>query len=481
MSPSRAALCTKVALSAVALALGIAGGCSVFEERPPNVLLVSIDTLRADHLGAYGYARPTSPRLDAFAAESIRYARALAPTPWTLPSHAAMLTGRHPFDLGILDSDGTLPAQTPTLAETLRGQGYATAAFVDSDPESFVGGRRGFDRGFDRFVHAPHKTRRRHVYDMAATVRVALDWLDQREVERPFFLFLHTKSVHATPTDAAESDAPYDKPAPYRTRFLKDAKQRFPWRDDQVFGTALLRYWNEALASGEIPKQRFGADELEELKALYDGGVYYTDRFFGVLLDALRSRGLDRDTVVVVTADHGEAFLEHEFFLHQELFRELLEVPLIVRLPSRRNARVIPETVTLEDLMPTLLKLVGAEAPAGLTGQVLPGISGALPRAPRKHFAFFRVGPARAYEAFGVEDGQYLLIQDRRGKQREFRSALYDRRAGTAAVAAANPAVERALLSSLVGYFQPGAPKAAGTLKMSPETIELLRSLGYTE
>lgn len=472
-----------VALAAsLAITAALVSSSKVGRGRRPNILLVSIDTLRADHLGSYGYPRPTSPRLDQFAAESIRYARALAPTPWTLPSHAAMLTGRHPFELGILDSDGTLPAGATTLAEGFRKAGYSTAALVDSEPDSFVGARRGFDRGFERFAHSPHKARRRHVYDMAATVRVALDWLDARDAQRPFFLFLHTKSVHTTPIGAAESDAPYDKPEPYRLRFLPEGRTRFPWRDGSVFGAALMLHWNESLARGTTSKENFSGEQLEELKALYDGGIYYTDKYFGVLIDALRARGLDRDTVVVVTADHGEAFLEHEFLLHQELFRELLEVPLIVHLPSRPAGRVVPETAYLEDIMPTLLRLVGAAPPRDLAGRVLPGIfEDSTNPAHRPHFSFFRVGPARAYEAYAVQDGPYLFIHDRQGKERAFRSNLYDRRSDPTERTPTRPAAEDKLAAALERFFKPEEPKAAGGLKMSPETIERLRSLGYAE
>jgi len=472
-----------VSLAAVlAFATAVASkGNGAAPPRRPNILLLSIDTLRADHLGSYGYARATSPRLDQFARESIRYARALAPTPWTLPSHAAMLTGRHPFDLGILDSDGTLPAHVPTLAECLQSAGYLAAAFVDSEPDSFVGARRGFGRGFAHFAHAPHKARRRHVYDMAATVRAAIEWLDARVEGRPFFLFLHTKSVHATPTEAAESDAPYDKPAPYRLRFLPEGTMRFPWRDAGVFGTALLRYWNESLANGTMTKADFSSEQMHELEALYDGSIYYTDRYFGVLLDQLARRGLDRETIVVVTADHGEAFLEHEFLLHQELFEELLEVPLMVRLPTRREAQTFETTVHLEDLMPSVLRLAGLTPPPGLTGRLLPGLGGTAAATARPHFRFFRVGPARAYEAYAVEEGPLLLVHDRRGQDATFRTALYDQRPRPATRRDDAGGAEKALRAALVAYFRPEAPKAAGRLKMSPETIELLRSLGYAE
>jgi arylsulfatase A-like enzyme len=445
--------------------------------RAPNVLLVSIDTLRADHLGAWGYARDTSPRLDAFAKDALRYARVLAPAPWTLPSHAAMLTGRHPYELGILDSEGVVPLGAVTLAERLHEQGYATAAFVDSDESGFLGALRGFARGFDSFSHAPFKTRRTHEYDMKATAAAALDWLGRRDPQRPFFLFVHTKSVHATSTQSAESDAPYDKPAPYRLRFVPGRTPHFAWRENQVFGTALLRQWNEQLATGEVDKQRFEADRLAELQAFYDGGIRYTDEHLGRLLDELRSRGLLDDTIVAITADHGEAFLEHDFFLHQEVRRELLEVPLLLRVPQGPRGRVVPQTVHLEDVMPTLLTLAGLEPPPGVTGVLLPPFG---PAAPRPRLSFFRIGGRNLFEAYAVEDGPWKLVYQRRARDAGFEARLYDRRQDPGETRAVDDAARAtALQAALVGYFQPGAERPKGALEMTPEALENLRALGY--
>ena len=224
--------------------------------RPPNVILISIDTLRADHLGSYGYERDTSPELDRFAAESVRYGHAVAPAPWTLPSHAGMLTGRHPFEMGVTEQDSRLPEHVQTLAETLAGVGYQTAAFVDSLKKGFVGAERGFDRGFDVYSHAPHVRKAKYRYDMKTTVDVSTDWLSKRDPERPFFLFLHTKSVHTSPADpkvARESDVPYHKPEPYRGRFLEGGKERFRWTDaGGAFGVAFLKNVNRRILAGEM-------------------------------------------------------------------------------------------------------------------------------------------------------------------------------------------------------------------------------------
>ncbi|UCE87185.1 MAG: sulfatase-like hydrolase/transferase, partial [Deltaproteobacteria bacterium] len=222
----------------------------------PNVLLFSIDTLRADHLGCYGYARDTSPNLDALADRSLRFTEAFAPAPYTLPSHVAMLTGIHPHALGIENRRSAIPAETRLLAELLSEAGYRSAAFVDSMPRGFVGGSRGFARGFDEYTHMPERAKRGYRYDMAATADAAARWLAGRADDRPFFLFLHTKSVHTLPSRAGGKNPmhfPYDKPEPYRSRFLSDAAAGLSWSEPKLgSGVDYLRALNERLASGEI-------------------------------------------------------------------------------------------------------------------------------------------------------------------------------------------------------------------------------------
>lgn len=305
----------------------LATACDSTTQDRPNFLLVSIDTLRADHLGAYGYERDTSPNLDRFAERAFRFERAVAPAPWTLPSHVAMLSGQHPHDIGIDDIDSSIPERVPMIAEALRASGYQTAAFVDSATGGLLGAERGFDRGFDRYDHAPHPSESSAKtpgpkYDVARTVDAGLDWLRGRDHERPFFLFLHTKSVHTAPVEPdrsrVDNDAPYKSPEPFGSRYLPDGQTRFDWHEgEQPGGVRYLRELNQRLAAGKIEPGHFPAERLVELESLYDGGIRYVDAQFGRLIAGLRDLDLAQNTVVIVTADHGEAFLEHYFFLHK--------------------------------------------------------------------------------------------------------------------------------------------------------------------
>ncbi len=345
---------------------------------PPNLLLISIDTLRADHLGCYGYHRDTSPRLDALAADAVRFTAAYAPAPWTLPSHASMLTGMHPYEIGIDNQWRTLPEETPVVAELLARAGYLSAAFVDSQEKGFVGAGRGFSRGFELYQHAPHQPGGQR-FDMAATVDAALAWLDERDRDKPFFLFLHTKSVHAAPSGEACLDPrcfPYDKPDPFRFRYLSPEAASGSWTSpEDGSGQAYLWSLNAKILSGELDPRTYPRERIEVLEALYDAGIYYVDVHLGRLFEALEQRGLDDSTAVVVTSDHGEAFLEHSLLMHQEVYDTLLRVPLIVRLPppaGPAGGRVVESQVTLADVVPTLLRLARAEVPVGLTGRALP-------------------------------------------------------------------------------------------------------------
>ena len=401
----------------------------LFTDRP-NILLLSIDTLRADHLGCYGYDRATSPNLDAFADSALRFENAYAPTPWTLPSHVAMLTGMHPYDLRIDNQWRKIPDEMRLLGEWLSDAGYQTAAFVDSRHEGLLGASRNFDRGFDRFEHGPHREpadgEPAMRFDMAATVDAAMEWLDRRS-EAPFFLFLHTKSVHAVPQDDPCRDSrclPYDKPEPFRFRFIAD--DQLPWTWSLAGRTAQEYLWavNSRILEGQVRPEAYDPERLAALVALYDNGIAYTDHHFGRLLDDLRGRGLLENTVVMVTSDHGEAFLEHGLFLHHEVYEPLLRIPLLVRLPDGRGAgEVIQPLVELADLVPSLLSWLGLPRPDHMTGRPLPLVNDDV--GDRELFAYYLFPTKVDYRAFAVRQGRWKLVAHRTG-QGDYVRELYD-------------------------------------------------------
>lgn len=488
---------TLLAAASVAALLTSACGRAAPEPRP-NVVLVSIDTLRADHLGCYGYERDTSPRLDRFAERSIRYANALAPAPWTLPSHASMLTGRDPFEIGVSDIRSTIPHDVATLAELLSQAGYQTAAFVDSTRRGFVGGERGFARGFEAFHHAPHVEDWTYRYDMAATVDAAQALLHERDAARPFFLFLHTKTVHSVSGLGTrgrqpprkrdldgDADAPYHTPAAYRQRFLDGGAVRFRWTDRKTGrgGVNYLLDLNERMREGSFDASSFPPEQLDELIGLYDGGIYYVDEQLGRLLDTLDETGLSEDTIVVVTADHGEEFLEHGQFFHEQLYGELLRVPLLLhdpRDPAETRGRTVESFVALADVTPTILERVGLPVPREMTGRPLPASESDGRAADTPLFsATVCERDDEQWKNSAVHSEGYKLVRQRLGVE-PYSAELYD--------VAADPFDRRPLdgreelearLQTLLDAWLADAVHAGDELELDEETLDGLRALGY--
>jgi arylsulfatase A-like enzyme len=338
MSGTRSARCLLVA------AFFMIASCAEPEPSRPNLLLVSIDSLRADHLHAYGYERETSPNLDRLADEGVLFSNALSPSSWTLPSHVTLLTSIPPEAHRVRTARTRLDEAVTTLAETLRDAGYRTGAVVGGP---FLRRVYGYDQGFEEYDESVVKRRKEsHTgTNSPELVSRSLAWLrrwhESRERE-PFFLFLHLWDVHYD----------YTPPAPFDTLFDPDYEGSATFEDFE-----------------DNPNVKPGMDErdLEHLVALYDGEIRYTDDQLGRVLFALGKMGISDDTLVVVTADHGDEFLDHGGKGHTgRLFEEIVRVPLVIRLPGRvAPGRSIDAPMRLMDVGPTILGLLGLAAPEG--------------------------------------------------------------------------------------------------------------------
>ena len=298
----------------------------------PNIVLYVVDTVRADRLGVYGYAKPTSPRLDAFAAGAVLFENAYAQSSWTRPAVASLFTGLLPPAHRTVGRRSVLPEDATTLAEILAAHGYEGMGLV-RNPN--VGRAFGFAQGFARFRSEDRER------DETMLERVRL-WLDERQdAEAPFFLFLHAIDPHGPYDPAPEFEETFDvggAPAHYRT----------------------VRYLLQ-LNRGEVEPEPGTA---EALSRLYDAEVAQNDRAFGELLDELEDRGLVEDTAVIYLSDHGEEFAEHGRWEHGlSLYQEVLRVPLVMRLPGV-PARRVEEPAQHVDVLPTLLAYLGIEPPA---------------------------------------------------------------------------------------------------------------------
>ncbi|WP_049919167.1 sulfatase [Haloarcula marismortui] len=313
-------------------------------DSPRNIILLSADALRADHLSCYGYNRETSPRLDAFAEDCIRFENAYSASSHTREAVPALLTGEYP-DVAV-DSRYNLASET--IASTLSGEGYATAGF-HSNP--FVSRAYGFDQGFDHFdddlrlgqnklialaQRAFDKLRNRHYARAPEINERSLDWVESLDDDQPFFLWNHYMDTHG----------PYEPPNEYATL----------WAERGLSGRDAQSLYQRAI---DDPKS-ITEDERQLLVDLYDAEIRYNDEYLGEFFEALRERGLLEESLVFVTADHGDAFGEHGYYEHPRyLHEEITKVPLLVRAPDG-NSGVVATSASTLDIVSTIRSFCGA-------------------------------------------------------------------------------------------------------------------------
>jgi arylsulfatase A-like enzyme len=425
----------------------------------PSVILIVVDTLRADHLGTYGAPRFTSPELDAYARHGAVFEHAYAPSPWTLPTVASVFTGLLPAQhgAGTLLTVGAkvlyakLDDRPPTLGERLRALGYPTHA-VAGNPN--LDKRFGLARGFDTYDFRAGDME--HIRRADAVVDAAALWIKSRR-GAPFFLFLHMFDPHMN----------YDPPAPTRGRFsggLPSGRLKLPFAES---GRARAgRLW-------------LNIEEQEFVRAAYDEEIAFVDLQIGRLFTILRDAGVLDQTIVIFTADHGEELWDHNAFEHgHTLYDELLRVPLIVWGPGIRPGR-IDAPVSLVDLAPTVLGALAAPPIAESPGLSLwPLLSTGAPQPPRAlHAEHTRYGPDRA----AVVRWPYKAVVDLdSGAQQLF--DLENDPGERVNLAAKDPATMAALAAAIADrtaarHKQP-APEA---VTLDSATRERLQQLGYLE
>lgn len=341
-------------LRPIALALQLAvvslGACA--SEQRPNLILVSVDTLRADHLGVYGYPRDTSPALDAFARGGVVFDRAYSTSNWTLPAHVSMLTGLFANEHGVLKMSQAISSEIDLLPAELGRLGYRSAAVVSAVP--FLKAKHGFARGWEvyddqtAFPSSRRKYAHHRFVGSAKVHRRAVELLEDLGGSR-FFLFVHYFDVHGD----------YKAPQPYGTLFSST--------NDARHGVRVARH---------MEGTREQRAEAEKLLAGYDGEIRWVDSWLERLFAELERRGLMDNSMVVVTSDHGEEFLEHgELFHAKNLYDTSVRVPLIVRFPGRKYAgQRIAAPVSLVDLGATLLAAAGSKRSEWRSGRDLAGL-----------------------------------------------------------------------------------------------------------
>ncbi len=331
-------------------------------ERPLNIILISIDTMRADHLGCYGYGRPTTPNIDELSRDSAVFLNTLSPAPFTLPAHMSMLTGLVPTNHQVFYVYQSLDPAVTTLADVLRASGYLTAAYTDG---ALVSARYGFSKGFETFQE---ESLGYFIPNSAELLyKKASSWINKNQAQQ-FFLFLHTYQPHD----------PYKSPPPLGQIFLGK---------DDIWKSADL---NEILGRGHPHLfQELKPSERENLIALYDGDIRYADgSLVKPLIDLLKRLHLYETTMIVLTSDHGEEFFEHGGWAHSlTLYNEEIKVPLIIKYPHSKNRGMrVTQYRGLVDIMPTILE----EAHLGASGLKLDGrsVSGILKKREKEERAY---------------------------------------------------------------------------------------------
>jgi arylsulfatase A-like enzyme/Flp pilus assembly protein TadD len=406
-------------------------GLAAQVQRDPNVVVVTIDTLRADHLGCYGYKQIRTPNIDALAAESARFERAYTPVPVTLPAHTAIFTGTYPTLSGMHDFSGNkLNPNQSTLASVLKQHGYATAAVIGSAVlDSRFGLNQGFDFYYDHFDF--NRLQESNLEEMErpgnVVADVALDWLG-KNYKASFFLWMHLYDPHY----------PYRPPAPYSDQY----------------------------------KDR-----------LYDGEIAFADSQVGRLIAFLKAKGLYQNTLIVLTGDHGESLGEHGEKTHGFfVYNATLHVPVIIHLPGNDTAKVLPELVSLTDLMPTVLQVLKVDIPSQVQGRSLLPLMTPTPKKevdsrslyaetflPRIHFNWS--------ELRSVETEKYQFIQapkpelyDLSTDPAETRNLYADKKAVAGEL--------HARLNALIHQYSADHELAEKT-GLDPALMERLKSLGY--
>ncbi|MBK6943037.1 MAG: sulfatase [Planctomycetes bacterium] len=358
LSPSTPlVLVTALALAAAAVGMFLASRPSIPEKQPDvrvradRVILISLDTLRQDHMSLYGYPRPTTPNLDAFAAKSTVFTNAMSQAPYTLPSHMTMMTGMHPLSHNVRYHQDRLAENYVTIAERLQSTGFKTAGFTDG---GFLESRHGFDAGFDVYDDkaqpgwvANNGFRRRS--------QQLKDWIFQRQRDR-FFLFFHTFDCHApyvTDDDAKAALAG-------TTAVVPEGARAFP---DPIARLKKFRIHDY------MKLDQYAS--IDELIDAYDATIRFVDQRLGELLTTLETLGLLDTALVIITSDHGESFLDHGVYAGHglTLYEEEVRVPLIVKFPGGRFAGVRnADVVRLIDLYPTICAACEIDTPIQVEG-----------------------------------------------------------------------------------------------------------------
>jgi len=403
-----------------------------------NVILITIDNVRADHFSFYGYDTHTAPNLEKLAEESLVFDNAISQSSWTLPAHASIFSGVYPYQHGAQQFQTPMNHNNVLLSEVLHSNGYATAAIVS---HLYVRPMYGFGWGFDSFDRSNDKGER-HVSSRSVT-DLAIQWL--KTASTPSFLWLHYFDPH--------------------TDFIYHEGTGFPYADN-VSSNTILDYacWNvyPCCPTNDDRGLPYLTSEKDRAISLHDGETFYTDYHIGRLIDFLSENGTLDDTILIIVSDHGESFGEHDFFGHDNLlYDDLIHVPLLIRIPGAQPQR-FDQVVETRNLMPTLLDLLLIDKPKGLGPNIL--------KPEDNIYACSEVHNENPHRRTAITDGKWKLVYTLTKCEYE----LYDLEA--------DPGENNDLAQQkpdIVEKYRKELFERMAIVEHTGATFERLRSLGY--
>jgi arylsulfatase A-like enzyme len=371
------------------------------DQQPPNIILICLDALRADHLSTMGYQRETTPVLDKIASEGVLFTQAFSQSGFTLPSHKSFLSGYYPQLFDYYSNTKTaelkkLTGQIPLIQHYLKSRGYYNVAFTGG---VFVGASFGFYSGFDLYNQIINQMR--GTADEKEGGRIckdsgfdnAIEWLRENGKGGPFFMFLHTYGIHAS----------YAPPPEYDALFETEGKSKL----GPTIARKILWDFNEGIS----PEGSISSDDIEQIKLIYDRGIRWIDDKVGGLYNCIDSLGILDNTILIILSDHGEEFYEHGKFEHKRLYEQDLHVPLIIRSPRLfPKGKTIGTKVELVDVVPTLFDILGIKPKPPIVGRSLvPIIRGAGGEAQRREGRPI-FGSQREWKSVRLGDYKYHVL-----------------------------------------------------------------------
>jgi len=424
-----------------------------------NIILVSLDTLRADHMGCYGYHRDTTPNIDKLAEKSIIFDQFYAQSHNTIVSHATMFSSLYPM-VHVVTPKTSLQEKIKTLAEYFQDAGYATAAFT---AHSWLSEKMGFNQGFESL-------KSQQSISAEDNNKLINPWLEKNR-KRKFFLFLHYFDVHSDP-----NGQPYETGSEFDKKFTRDYAGVFTRLDDNMIGREFL-----VERSAEL-----GREDLEYVVALYDGGIAYTDYYVGKVLEILETLQLLDKTIIIITSDHGEAFGEHGKFFHQQLYKEDVHVPFIIRIPGQQYQERIPSRVGIIDIMPTMLDMANIPYSEELQGESLLPLMKESEK--RQDYVISTGFPRRGgYSTIFLRDGQWNFYTKNDFTKNELYDFLSDRNEANDLSNEKTLIKENELRKIKQFYREQEELKDSLNIKLeeavpfTEEEVDLLKRLGYLD